>query len=46
MKKLVAFIKTMIRYEKKVEQITGADIDKLVADRIKQELNDGSKENN
>jgi hypothetical protein len=46
MKKLVAFIKTLIRYEKKVEQITGADIDKLVADRIKQELNDGSKENN
>jgi len=46
MKKLVAFIKTLIRYKKKAEQITGVDIDKLVADRIKQEINDGSKKDN
>jgi hypothetical protein len=46
MKKLVALIKTLIRYEKKAEEITGLDIDQLVADRIKRELNDGSKKDN
>lgn len=38
MKKLKALIKTLLRYEKKAEEITGKDIDKLVADRIKKEL--------
>jgi hypothetical protein len=38
MKRLKALIKTLIRYEKKAEEITGKDIDKLVADRIKKEL--------
>jgi DNA polymerase III alpha subunit (gram-positive type) len=42
MKRLKAFIKTLIRYEKKAEEITGKDLDKLVADRIKRELNDGA----
>jgi hypothetical protein len=42
MKRLKALIKTLIRYEKKAEEITGKDIDKLVADRIKRELNDGA----
>jgi hypothetical protein len=46
MKKLIALIKTLIRYEKKAEEITGLDIDKLVADRIKKELDDGSKKDN
>lgn len=38
MKRLKALIKTLIRYEKKAEEITGKDLDKLVADRIKKEL--------
>jgi DNA polymerase III alpha subunit (gram-positive type) len=38
MKRLKALIKTLIRYEKKAEKITGKDLDKLVADRIKKEL--------
>jgi DNA polymerase III alpha subunit (gram-positive type) len=42
MKRLKALIKTLIRYEKKAEEITGKDLDKLVADRIKRELNDGA----
>jgi hypothetical protein len=42
MKRLKAFIKTLIRSEKKAEEITGKDLDKLVADRIKRELNDGA----
>jgi hypothetical protein len=46
MKRLRAFIRTLIRLEKKAEEITGKDLDKLVAERIKQELNDGSEKDN
>jgi DNA polymerase III alpha subunit (gram-positive type) len=42
MKRIKALIKTLIRYEKKAEEITGKDLDKLVAERIKRELNDGA----
>lgn len=40
MKKLKAIIKTLIRYEKKAEEITGKDLDKLAVDLLKKELND------
>ena len=42
MKKLKALIKTLIRYEKKAEEITGKDLDKLVVDLVKKELKDES----
>jgi DNA polymerase III alpha subunit (gram-positive type) len=42
MKRLKALIKTLIRYEKKAEEITGKDLDKIVLDRIKKELKDES----
>ena len=42
MKKLKAIIKTLIRYEKKAEEITGKDLDKLVVDLVKKELKDES----
>jgi hypothetical protein len=42
MKRLKALIKTLIRYEKKAEEITGKDLDKLVVDLVKKELKDES----
>jgi hypothetical protein len=40
MKRLKALIKTLIRYEKKAEEITVKDLDKLAVDLLKKELND------
>jgi hypothetical protein len=40
MKRLKTLIKTLIRYEKKAEEITGKDLDKLAVDLLKKELND------
>jgi hypothetical protein len=40
MKRLKALIKTLIRYEKTAEAITGKDLDKLVIDLVKKELKD------
>ena len=38
MKKLIALIKKLIRYEKQLEEVTGTDLDKLIAERVKKEL--------
>lgn len=38
MKKLLQLLKTMIRFEKKAEEITGKDLDALIAERVKKEL--------
>jgi hypothetical protein len=40
MKKLIFLIKKLIRYEKQLEEVTGHDLDKLIADRVKKELNE------
>ena len=38
MKKLLQLLKTLIKYEKKAEEITGKDLDALIAERVKREL--------